>query len=96
MKNASGAHEPEASSKGAKQGSLSFHRHVGRLAQAKCQGPTPGAGIEVILDVVFNHIEEGNENGPTFSFKGFVIEVYYYLVPGDRHTASIEAGASTA
>jgi glycogen operon protein len=42
------------------------------------------AGIEVILDVVFNHTDEGNENGPTFSFKGFANEVYYYLVPGDR------------
>jgi hypothetical protein len=29
------------------------------------------AGIEVILDVVFNHTDEGNENGPTFSFKSF-------------------------
>jgi len=42
------------------------------------------AGIEVILDVVFNHTDEGNQDGPTFSFKGFANEVYYYLVPGDR------------
>jgi glycogen operon protein len=28
--------------------------------------------MEVILEVVFNHTDEGNENGPTFSFKGFV------------------------
>src|SRR5262249_20680659 len=42
------------------------------------------AGIEVILDVVFNHTDEGNQDGPTFSFKGFANEVYYYLLPGDR------------
>jgi glycogen operon protein len=42
------------------------------------------AGIEVILDVVFNHTDEGNQDGPTFSFKGFANEVYYYLVPGNR------------
>jgi glycogen operon protein len=42
------------------------------------------AGIEVILDVVFNHTDEGNEDGPVFSFKGFANEVYYHLVPADR------------
>ncbi|QDU57944.1 Glycogen debranching enzyme [Aeoliella mucimassa] len=35
------------------------------------------AGIEVILDVVFNHTSEGNEHGPTFSFKGLQNNVYY-------------------
>ncbi|MGI9457481.1 MAG: glycogen debranching protein GlgX [Aeoliella sp.] len=35
------------------------------------------AGIEVILDVVFNHTAEGNEQGPTFSFKGLQNNVYY-------------------
>ena len=35
------------------------------------------AGIEVILDVVFNHTSEGNERGPTFSFKGLQNNVYY-------------------
>src|SRR5688500_2677203 len=34
------------------------------------------AGIEVILDVVFNHTAEGNEKGPTFSFKGLENRVY--------------------
>lgn len=38
-------------------------------------------GIEVILDVVFNHTAEGNEKGPTFSFKGFDNKVYYMLTP---------------
>lgn len=38
-------------------------------------------GIEVILDVVFNHTAEGNENGPFFSFKGFDNRIYYILTP---------------
>jgi len=37
------------------------------------------AGIEVILDVVFNHTAEGNHLGPTFSFKGLENSVYYML-----------------
>ncbi|MBN2508674.1 MAG: glycogen debranching protein GlgX [Spirochaetales bacterium] len=37
------------------------------------------AGIEVILDVVFNHTGEGNEDGPTFSFRGFDNSIYYIL-----------------
>ncbi len=39
------------------------------------------AGIEVYLDVVFNHTAEGNENGPFFSFKGFDNNIYYLLTP---------------
>src|SRR5271154_4407639 len=39
------------------------------------------AGIEVILDVVFNHTDEGNEKGPTFSFRGIDNRSYYFLVP---------------
>ena len=38
-------------------------------------------GIEVILDVVFNHTAEGNEMGKTFSFKGFDNNIYYMLTP---------------
>ena len=38
-------------------------------------------GIEVILDVVFNHTAEGNEQGPVFCFKGFDNKVYYMLTP---------------
>lgn len=41
-------------------------------------------GIEVILDVVFNHTAEGNEMGPCFSFKGIDNNVYYILTP-DAH-----------
>jgi len=43
------------------------------------------AGIEVILDVVFNHTAEGNENGPTLSFKGLENRVYYMLENGGRY-----------
>jgi isoamylase len=38
-------------------------------------------GIEVILDVVFNHTAEGNENGPTISFRGLDNKTYYMLTP---------------
>jgi isoamylase len=37
------------------------------------------AGIEVILDVVFNHTEEGDHRGPTLSFRGFENDAYYIL-----------------
>lgn len=39
------------------------------------------AGVEVILDVVFNHTAEGNEMGPTVSFRGLDNRVYYMLAP---------------
>ena len=42
------------------------------------------AGIEVILDVVFNHTDEGNHLGPSMCFRLFDNSVYYYLVPSDR------------
>jgi len=45
------------------------------------------AGIEVILDVVYNHTSEGDESGPTFCWRGLDNEVYYILDPdhsGDR------------
>ena len=41
------------------------------------------AGIEVILDVVFNHTTEGDHNGPTLSFKG-IDNRTYYILDGDR------------
>ena len=41
------------------------------------------AGIEVILDVVFNHTAEGNQNGPTFCYRGFANE-FYYILPRDK------------
>lgn len=42
------------------------------------------AGMEVILDVVYNHIAEGNNLGPTLSFKGIDNGAYYRLVDNDR------------
>jgi glycogen operon protein len=66
---------------------------------AYCQSPSEGshiddfrnmvkalhrAGIEVILDVVFNHTSEGNHQGPVISFKGLSNESYYHLVPQDK------------
>lgn len=42
-------------------------------------------GIEVILDVVFNHTAEGNEKGNAFSFKGFDNNIYYMLTPDGNY-----------
>jgi len=42
------------------------------------------AGLEVIIDVVYNHTAEGNELGPTLSFKGIDNAAFYRLVPDDR------------
>ena len=43
------------------------------------------AGIEVILDIVFNHTAEGNELGPTFSFRGLDNSIYYILNENRRY-----------
>ena len=43
------------------------------------------AGIEVILDIVFNHTAEGNEHGPTFCFRGFDNPIYYILSEVNRY-----------
>ena len=42
-------------------------------------------GIEVFLDVVFNHTAEGNECGHTYSFKGFDNNIYYMLMPDGKY-----------
>jgi isoamylase len=42
------------------------------------------AGIEVFLDVVFNHTAEGDDSGPTLSFKGLENQIYYMLGDGGR------------
>lgn len=42
-------------------------------------------GIEVILDVVFNHTAEGNEQGKTFSYKGIDNQIYYMLTPDGNY-----------
>jgi glycogen operon protein len=43
------------------------------------------AGLEVILDIVFNHTAEGNEMGPTFSFRGLDNSIYYMLDENKRY-----------
>jgi len=53
------------------------------------------AGIEVILDVVFNHSAEGNENGPTLSFRGLENQAYYIL-EDDRQLYANYSGCGNA
>ena len=53
------------------------------------------AGIEVILDVVFNHTCEGNENGPVLSFKGLENRVYYMLEDGGSRFANYSGCGNT-
>ena len=58
-----------------------------RIRRARCASPSSrpmvktlhAAGIEVILDVVFNHTAEGNETGPLLSLRGIDNSVYYRL-----------------
>ncbi|BFL62728.1 MAG: glycogen debranching protein GlgX [Roseomonas mucosa] len=65
-------------------GSLSeFKEMVARLHDA---------GLEVILDVVYNHTAEGNEKGPTLSFKGIDNASYYRLIDNDRRYYVNETG----
>jgi isoamylase len=53
------------------------------------------AGIEVILDVVFNHTGEGNHEGPTISFRGIDNRVYYLLEPDRRWYTNISGCGNT-
>jgi isoamylase len=50
------------------------------------------AGIEVILDVVYNHTAEGDHMGPTLSFRGIDNACYYRLIPGDERHHIDETG----
>jgi isoamylase len=54
------------------------------------------AGIEVILDVVFNHTAEGNHEGPTLSFKGLDNSTYYFLEADDPAHYSNYSGCGNA
>ncbi|MGH8609907.1 MAG: glycogen debranching protein GlgX, partial [Gammaproteobacteria bacterium] len=57
----------------------------GQISEFKTMVKTfHSAGIEVILDVVYNHTAEGNHLGPTLSFRGIDNATYYRLVPDDR------------
>ncbi len=51
------------------------------------------AGMEVILDVVYNHTAEGNERGPTLSFKGIDNASYYRLIPDNPRYYINDTGA---
>lgn len=52
----------------------------GRLAEALHQ-----AGIEVVMDVVYNHTGEGDESGPTYSYRAIDNSTYYLLTPDGRY-----------
>ncbi|RDE10047.1 glycogen debranching protein GlgX [Pelagibacterium lacus] len=62
--------------------------HTGQIREVKhAVRQFHAAGIEVILDVVFNHTAEGNEQGPTLSFRGIDNASYYLLSPENpRHS----------
>ena len=53
------------------------------------------AGIEVILDVVYNHTAEGGHDGPTLSFRGFENDAYYILEPDRRYYANYTGCGNT-
>ncbi|MGZ5047020.1 MAG: glycogen debranching protein GlgX [Usitatibacter sp.] len=53
------------------------------------------AGLEVILDVVYNHTAEGNERGPTLSFRGIDNASYYRLGDDPRYTADFTGCGNT-
>lgn len=53
------------------------------------------ANIEVILDVVYNHTAEGNENGPTFSFRGFDNSIYYTMSADKKHYMNFSGCGNT-
>ncbi|HEU5075690.1 MAG TPA: glycogen debranching protein GlgX [Polyangiaceae bacterium] len=53
------------------------------------------AGIEVILDVVFNHTTEGGQNGPTLSYRGLANEFYYILEDGGARYADYTGCGNT-
>ena len=53
------------------------------------------ADIEVILDVVYNHTAEGDENGPTFSFRGFDSSVYYIMSEDRKHYMNFSGCGNT-
>ena len=53
------------------------------------------AGLEVILDVVFNHTAEGGDGGPTFSFRGIDNPIYYFMSGDGRHYANYSGCGNT-
>ncbi|WP_022948046.1 glycogen debranching protein GlgX [Methylohalobius crimeensis] len=63
----------------------SGHKLGGQLTEFKAMVKAlHEAGIEVLLDVVFNHTAEGNRHGPTLNFRGLDNSIYYILEESDR------------
>jgi len=63
---------------------MSRYLATGSISEFKTMVKTMhSAGIEVILDVVYNHTAEGNQLGPTLSFRGIDNSVYYRTLPDD-------------
>ena len=70
---------------------------TGTLGEFKTMVKTlHAAGLEVILDVVYNHTGEGDEHGPTLSFRGIDNSVYYRLDPLDRRKYLDYAGTGNS
>ena len=82
---------------------FSPHRGYGTQTEPGCQvlefkqmvKALHQAGIEVILDVVFNHTCEGNEQGPILSFKGLENDVYYMLEEGGPYYKNFSGCGNT-
>ena len=82
-----------------------FAPHVGYSSRKDALGPVDEfrnlvkalhrAGIEVILDVVYNHTAEGNSEGPTLCFRGLANEVYYILNRDRAHYANYSGTGNT-
>ena len=82
-----------------------FAPHAGYSSRKDALGPVDEfrdlvkalhrAGIEVILDVVYNHTAEGNAEGPTLCFRGLANEVYYILDKDRAHYANYSGTGNT-
>src|SRR5690242_1655724 len=82
-----------------------FAPHAGYSSRTDALGPVDEfrdlvkalhrAGIEVILDVVYNHTTEGNSGGPTLCFRGLANEVYYILGSDRAHYANYSGTGNT-
>ena len=72
---------------GADEGADAFKMMVARLHDA---------GIEVLLDVVYNHTAEGDQLGPTLSFRGIDNASYYWLTPGNPRLYENHTGCGNA
>ena len=87
--NSIGYFAPHASysSTGARGGQVSEFKRMVKAMHA--------AGLEVILDVVYNHTAEGNQLGPTLSFRGIDNDDYYHLRDGGRYYADYTGCGNT-